>query len=510
MMISLPRAGSRHGGGQAGNLLMKKRLQVTHSRLCACSTGVTTSGHSEVSSVETRFFQSDNTGSTLVSGKDRVYCAHRAIGESLALLFSNATNYGQVISIPSCVHEICDKCFCGSKSSRCVTFGVSSKLERIGAEAFRKTCVEFLSLPDSVVELCDKCFYECQSLRRVIFGASSNLVRICAEAFCKTSVDSIVIPDSVVALSEKCFYQCNSLRCVQFGVSSNLEQIGSLCFAGSRLMSFEIPSSVVTIGGGIVSNCDISCVNVCCKGFVVCDGLLMNMALTGCHGSVQKIIEIVIPYNVVELSDNCFYKCKSLRSVTFCTSANEPCWRRFYCCGAGFLHLQHHPDLSALVLVHSVERVLSQSPFQTASLSSVIAAFVGVVVFGVLHLGQDPSLSELVLRHSLRQVLNHYLFRTVLLNCVINAFFAARVFSGLNLGQDRSSLVLGVRHSVILVLSLCLFQTLLWYCCMTAFMGARIFDVLRLGEDPSLCALMFMHSVVRILCPCLFQTMLLN
>ena len=42
-------------GTVVGNLLMKNRLQVAHSRLCTCSTGVTPCGHSDVYDVETRF-----------------------------------------------------------------------------------------------------------------------------------------------------------------------------------------------------------------------------------------------------------------------------------------------------------------------------------------------------------------------------------------------------------------------------------------------------------------------
>ena len=59
-----------------------------------------------------------------------------------------------------------------------MTFGASSKLECIGAGAFYETSIKSLCIPDSVVELRNECFYGCERLRCVTFGASSNIVRI--------------------------------------------------------------------------------------------------------------------------------------------------------------------------------------------------------------------------------------------------------------------------------------------------------------------------------------------
>ena len=79
-------------------------------------------------------------------------------------------------------------CFTRYKRLRCVIFGASSRLERIGAEAFHGTMIEAVEIPDSVRELHAKCFLWCTNLRRVTFGRSSKLERIGAEAFCGTSI----------------------------------------------------------------------------------------------------------------------------------------------------------------------------------------------------------------------------------------------------------------------------------------------------------------------------------
>ena len=89
----------------------------------------------------------------------------------------------------------------GCRSLRSVIFGASSRVERIGPEAFRVTRIESLSIPDSVVELGERCFMGCRSLRSVIFGASSRVERIGPEAFLGASIESLPVPDGVVDLT---------------------------------------------------------------------------------------------------------------------------------------------------------------------------------------------------------------------------------------------------------------------------------------------------------------------
>ena len=123
------------------------------------------------------------------------------------------------ICIPTNVREVRARCFYQCESLHSVSFGGSSKLERLCSGAFCGTSIESLSIPDSVVEVGARCFYECKSLRSVSFGSSSKVERLCAEAFCGTSIESLSIPDSVVEVGFGCFYQCKSLRSVSFGSS---------------------------------------------------------------------------------------------------------------------------------------------------------------------------------------------------------------------------------------------------------------------------------------------------
>ena len=61
------------------------------------------------------------------------------------------------MSIPNHVRELCDGCFKGCRSLRCVIFGASSSLERIGVSCFAGTGIEEVRIPDRVRELCDGC-----------------------------------------------------------------------------------------------------------------------------------------------------------------------------------------------------------------------------------------------------------------------------------------------------------------------------------------------------------------
>ena len=173
------------------------------------------------------------------------------------------------VSVPDSVSELCDHCFSGCSSLRRITFSASSRLERIGVEAFswkvKSACnlwkvrgcpLEEIFIPGGVRELGDRCFSGCHSLRRVMFGSSSRLERIGVEAFSWTKIrftsgakrgkqnprrrrllvlgcllKDIFVPDNVREIGDRCFSGCRCLRRVVFGSSSRLERIGVEAFS---------------------------------------------------------------------------------------------------------------------------------------------------------------------------------------------------------------------------------------------------------------------------------------
>lgn len=56
-----------------------------------------------------------------------------------------------------------------------VTYGASSKLEGMSANAWLELNIESLSIPDSAFELSNSCFRDCESLRSVMFGVHGHL-----------------------------------------------------------------------------------------------------------------------------------------------------------------------------------------------------------------------------------------------------------------------------------------------------------------------------------------------
>ena len=249
----------REGEPVSGPFAEMEPLSVVHCVCLSCSSDFTANTPWDESSVvEARFGPSGNFEPPHESVESVSYFSKR----------SNAVVDDFWICIARCVRGVRERCFFECKSLVGVTFGASSKLERICAEAFSGTSIASLSIPDGVVELGERCFSWCNSLRSVTFGASSKLERICAYAFRETSIESLSIPDGVVELGERCFSGCNSIRSVRFGVLSSLQRIGSLCFAMSGLRSLDMPGSVVKVGGGLFNNCPVACCQ--CLVFSVC------------------------------------------------------------------------------------------------------------------------------------------------------------------------------------------------------------------------------------------------
>ena len=232
----------------------------------------------------------------------------------------------QNVTIPNNVRELRSRCFARCLRLRCVTFGSSSLLERIGASCFKRSEIEEINIPDSVRELCDKCFKDCFMLRRVTFGSSSSLERIGTSCFHMSEIEEMSIPDSVRELCEDCFMVCPKLWRVTFGSSSSLEKIGKHCFVGCALIEFEIPCKVESLGCGAFFECPLSGGIICrgCSRFCAFGSLVLSRDCERCFSGYGILSSVCIPDGVRELCDGCFKWCASLRRVTFgCLSSLE-------------------------------------------------------------------------------------------------------------------------------------------------------------------------------------------
>ena len=235
-----------------------------------------------------------------------VACAYKA-GSSFCWTKTTPLQL-QHISIPSNVRELCDRCFSGCSSLRCVTFAGSPSLERIGVSCFECTGIEEVSIPKSVRELCDRCFKKCWYLRRVRFD-SSSLERIGVSCFEGSRIEEVNIPKSVRELCNRCFCWCSNLHCVTFGSSVSFDRIGVSCFEGTGVQEVTIPY-------GVRELCD--CCFRGCRSLrrVTFYSLSLERIGISCFEET-KVEDVSIPDGVRELCDRCFRGCNSLRRVTF-------------------------------------------------------------------------------------------------------------------------------------------------------------------------------------------------
>ena len=314
-MNSLPEDGNvREGGPVSGPFAKPEILRVVHGSCLPPSADAASnvpSGESCV--VEASFGPNGNFESTVLCGNLHVYCVYETLeGVSDLSERPNDVRHLLWISIPRNAHEVCARCFYHCQNLVGVTFGASSKVERICAEVFCGTSIASLSIPDSVIELGERCFCGCRSLQCVTFGASSKLERICAEAFYGTEIESLSIPDSVIELGEKCCCECVNLHSVTFSVSSKLERVCARAFCQSNVVSLFIPDSVVELGDGCFFMAHLRKITFGASSMLkrICDSAF----------GINSIESLCIPDSVIELGPSCF-SCRNLRSVTFGASS---------------------------------------------------------------------------------------------------------------------------------------------------------------------------------------------
>ena len=194
----------------------ENRLQVGYCCLFLCSVeGISTVSSWERDIYGDPLYPNDDFCSTHVCKAACCYC--ESVGERQGLVSNRAATHAQRVPIPTCAREISKR-----RSDNCEGFSmfVCSRYLEDDIWDARWVGGDSVSIPDHVVSICDRCFHECKTLCRLTFGASSKLERIGTRAFRETSIESLCIPDSVVVLCDRPFYDCERIQCVTFGASS--------------------------------------------------------------------------------------------------------------------------------------------------------------------------------------------------------------------------------------------------------------------------------------------------
>ena len=169
-----------------------------------------------------------------------------------------------------------------------------SNVLELGRAAFFNCCNARFVIPESLAIIGEDAFYNCCNLREI-----------------KLSI--------LRTISEGAFEQCDNLT--RFEVINEIEIIQKNAFRGcERLACFNIPKSTIYISEDAFENC------TSLQNFIVdnnnssycdIDGVLFNKSITKLikYPSAKPDTEYIIPSSVIEIADEAFAHCVSLKSI---------------------------------------------------------------------------------------------------------------------------------------------------------------------------------------------------
>lgn len=141
----------------------------------------------------------------------------------------------------------------------------------------------------------------------------------CKDAF-------IIVPtmspdgDIVVEIADNAFKNCNKIKGIEF--SETIKRIGAYAFYGSNVREITIPSTVREIGNYAFAGCkylEAIEVDEDNSNFSSSSGILYSKdgstLITYPAGKSENFV--IISKNVTEISNMAFYKCNSIKKVTY-------------------------------------------------------------------------------------------------------------------------------------------------------------------------------------------------
>ena len=220
-----------------------------------------------------------------------------------------------------------------------VSITIPESVASIGNSAF-SGCSRLASvtIPNGVTSIEYYAFYGCSGLISITIPESVTSIEKSAFYGC-SRLTSVIIPNGVTSIGNSAFYGCNGLTSITIPfVGENTEGNGATYFGYLFGASFYgsnssyVPKSLkeVTITGGTSISDD---------AFYGCSGLtsvtipdsvtsIGSSAFNGCGG----LMSIIIPDSVTSIGDSAFYGCSGLTSITIPDSVTSIGDSAFYGC----------------------------------------------------------------------------------------------------------------------------------------------------------------------------------
>ena len=270
--------------------------------------------------------------------------------------FSGCTSLKN-ITIPNSIENIERYAFSGCTNLEEVIFEENSILNGISPYAFSDcTSLKHINLPQSIRGIANGAFYNCTSLKHIDLPQSLNRIGPSAFSNCSSLV-SIIIPNNISYIEEFAFSNCLSLTIVE--LSSKLNQIGAWAFQETNVTIIKVNNDFSinfssTEHGEIAKNCKVI---IDKNGNYVYDSSVSDyiekddyvyikendkykmIAYLGTNDTVtlpllinneqydiyklRGVTNVIIPEGIEGISENAFFNCKTLKTLTLPNTLRE-------------------------------------------------------------------------------------------------------------------------------------------------------------------------------------------
>jgi uncharacterized protein YjdB len=241
--------------------------------------------------------------------------------------------------------------FMGCSALTSVT--IPNTVTEIGANAFAGcSALGSVTIPNSVTSIAGSSFFGCSSLTSVTIP--NSVVSIGEQAFSSCiSLPSITIPQGVMSIDKRAFSDCSSLASIT--IPTSVTSIGEEAFDGTAWYNNH-SDGVIYLGkvlykykGTMPEGTKISIK----KGTLV----ISEEAFYGCSG----LSSITIPSNLTSIGGSAFYGCSSLTSVTIPNSVTS----------IGDCAFQNCSSLTSVNIPNNVTTIKRRVLYGCSSLTSV-------------------------------------------------------------------------------------------------------------------------------------------